>query len=88
MNLDELITEANWSYLNSKIGSNNKQQSKGGFNLFDYENGRQERIEKQIEFAKKQGNLEKVKELKKKLGNSDLGSDSDKDKNRGSRFLF
>lgn len=83
MNLDELITEANWSYLNSKIGSNNKQ-SKGGFNLFDYENGRQERIEKQIEFAKKQGNLEKVKELKKKLGNSDLGSDSDKDKNRGS----
>ena len=82
MNLDELITEANWSYLNSKIGSNN--QPKKGFNLFDYENSRQERIEKQIEFAKKQGDLEKVKELKKKLNNSDVGSDSDKDKNRGS----
>lgn len=82
MNLDELITEANWSYLNSKIGSS--QQSKGGFSLFDYENGRQKRIEKQIEHAKKQGNLEKVKELEKKINNSDVGSDLDKDKNRGS----
>ena len=71
MNLDELINEAGYSYLNSMLGGGKKN---GGIDLFAYENARQERIEKQIEKAKEEGDKAKVAELKKKLKNSDIGS--------------
>ena len=56
MNLDELINEAGYSYLNSLIGSGNSGKRSGGLDLFAYENARQERIEKQIEKAREEGN--------------------------------
>ena len=83
MNLDELINEAGYSYLNSLIGSGNSGKRSGGLDLFAYENARQERIEKQIEKAREEGNKAKVAELKKKLNSSDIGSGTNVDKDRG-----
>ena len=81
MNLDELINEAGYSYLNTMLGGGKKN---GGIDLFAYENARQARIEKQIEKAKEEGDKAKVAELKKKLKNSDIGSDSgNSEKTRG-----
>lgn len=80
MNLDEIINEAGYSYLNSMLGSGKKNH---GVDLFAYENSRQERLERQIEKAKKEGDASKVEELKKKLDKSDIGSESKVDKDRG-----
>ena len=95
MKLDELINEANYSFMNKYI---NTSEPKKGLYLFAYENARQERIEKQIEKLraekeelKAKGKIEeaklvikKIKELKVKLGQSDVGSEADSnEKNKG-----
>lgn len=95
MKLDELINEANYSFMNKYI---NTSEPKKGLDLFAYENARQERIEKQIEKLraekeelKAKGKIEeaklvikKIKELKVKLGQSDVGSEADSnEKNKG-----
>ena len=66
MNLDQLIIEANLSYLNNLL-SKAKEENKKGFDLFKYESKRQEDLEKRIKYYKDKGNLEKVKELEKQL---------------------
>ena len=83
MNLDNLIIEANLSYLNNLLGKSKVKSGKEGIDLLAYEKGRQESLEKRINYYKKIGDLEKVKELEKKLNSSDIGNDSKIDKNRG-----
>jgi len=78
--LDELINEANFSFLNSLIQSAKPAGSGNNFDLLKYENARQERIEKQIEAAKKAGDTAKVKKLRKQLGLSDLGVNAAKER--------
>ena len=78
MDLDTLINEANFEFLNNILKQANS--SGKGMDLFAYENARQARIEKQIEAAKKSGDEEKVKQLKKKLSSSDLGTDNKEDR--------
>lgn len=85
MNLDQLINEAGYSYLNSFLGKEKDGEKGGkGFDLLSYENARQERIERQIEQARKDGDEKKVAELEKKLDKSDIGSETGKEnKNKG-----
>ena len=71
MNLDNLINEADFSWLSKHMKS--PSSSERSMNAFEYEEARQKSLEQQIEQAKKRGDTEKVKALEKKLNGTNLG---------------